>query len=718
MEDLSLNIYDYFNIIRRRLVYFLLVAVLVPLIAFFAIPPDKKVFRSIVRIKIEDPPAHQPIFQEIGNTFRRDSSLATQIEILRSESLNYEVIRALKRQQYQKAKEIGPAAMWPELDNEWAARQNLSQNIEADAVPNTKIINISVWSNTPEKAKQLANTLGDVFVDYTLEHRRNRIASALDFINDQLEKLRDERIEEEKALWRYKSNTRFETVGSGMARLTNLDNLYVNTRIERQIEETRREEILKILSEKRAELLPEVTTFQSPLIDRLQDKIVELDYERALLLRDFTAEHPEVEALTEEIQQTQIVLQDEVKKLFRADRPTLDPMSTYKNLLDELIEIELAINTKKRRESVLQKSVDQYIDHLDQLADKEIQVSRLNYKIQVKKSTYERFLEKKEQVELSMAMETGNVQVLDYAFSAKNETEQKWWSRMAWALTLGLSLGIFLAIFIDMNDNRIKTHNEVPAKLGQPLLGMIPMASHLKKGRLVETLAHFEEGTPFAESFRKLRTQIQFKAIDQPLKTLMVTSTRQEEGKTTLITNLGISFSQKGEQVLIVDCDLRRPALHKTFDTRRSPGLSDVLVEEVPWQQTVQETDIPNLYILTSGERPRNPSELLGSDRMKKLIRETQEQFDRVLFDISSVLAVTDSAVVGPMCDGVIMIVKMKDVTIDYIHQAMEIMQSVGSNILGVALNGLTFTKESYYYYYYSESTSHMNTANEPPPGK
>ncbi|HEQ60178.1 MAG TPA: polysaccharide biosynthesis tyrosine autokinase [Firmicutes bacterium] len=488
-----------------------------------------------------------------------------------------------------------------------------------------------------------------------------------------------------------------------MQRLSNLETLYVNTVIERQIDETRLEEIKRLLGEQKRQVLPEISHYTSPLVERFRDKLSELEYERALLLREFTPEHQEVKDLTYEIEQTQQVLAEEVKGLMEADLPTLDPLATYKNLLNEMIDLQLSISTQKRREAVLAKTVDHYVNQLENLADKEIEVSRLRYKIEVKKNTYERFLQKKEQVELSIAMETGDVQVLDYAFSALDLTGHQKATTMAWSMVAALLGATGIAFFLDMNDKRIKNEGEVKKVLGLPLMGMVPKIRLPHRGGLVETVAHYEEGTPYAESFRKLRTQIEFKSIDTPLKTILCTSTRQEEGKTTVITNLGISFAQKGERVLIVDCDLRRPALHKSFATRRSPGLSDILVEDTAWQQVVQETDIPNLYILTSGERPRNPSELLGSARMKTLIEQFSAQFDRVLFDISSVLAVTDSAVLGPICDGVILTVKAMEVPRDYILQAIEILNSVGSNMLGVALNGVKISRRSYYYYYYSE---------------
>ncbi|MCB9784421.1 MAG: CpsD/CapB family tyrosine-protein kinase [Candidatus Omnitrophica bacterium] len=211
-------------------------------------------------------------------------------------------------------------------------------------------------------------------------------------------------------------------------------------------------------------------------------------------------------------------------------------------------------------------------------------------------------------------------------------------------------------------------------------------------------------GRQTMESFRTLRTQVEFKGIDKPLKTLLVTSTRPSEGKTAIMTNLAVTFAQKGEQTLLVDCDLRRPSLHRHLDLNRSPGLSNILMGDLPWRQALQETDMPNLWVLTAGDLTVNPSELLSSRQMRDLIDEFSMNYDRVLFDMSSVLAVTDSAILGSVVDGVILVVKAYKTPRSYIQQAIEIMHNVGSNMVGVVFNQVRRYGSAYYYYYYYHS--------------
>ncbi|MCA9438177.1 MAG: CpsD/CapB family tyrosine-protein kinase, partial [Candidatus Omnitrophica bacterium] len=240
--------------------------------------------------------------------------------------------------------------------------------------------------------------------------------------------------------------------------------------------------------------------------------------------------------------------------------------------------------------------------------------------------------------------------------------------------------------------------------LGLPLLASVPTLKQIKRRPFRDVIPEFEQGRQTMEAFRTLRTQVEFKAIDRPMNTILVTSTRPSEGKTAVMTNLAVTFAQKGENVLLVDCDLRRPALHRHMELDRSPGLSNTLMGEISWKTAVQETEVPNLWVLTAGDITVNPSELLSSSQMRGLVDELSASYDRVLFDMSSVLAVTDSAIMGSMVDGVLLVVKAYKTPRHYIQQAIEIMHNVGSNMLGVVFNQVRRYGTAYYYYYYYHS--------------
>src|SRR3990172_6739244 len=163
--------------------------------------------------------------------------------------------------------------------------------------------------------------------------------------------------------------------------------------------------------------------------------------------------------------------------------------------------------------------------------------------------------------------------------------------------------------------------------------------------------------SPAAEAYRQLRTNIQFSSLDRPLKTLLVTSTNPEEGKSTTLANLAITIAQTGSKVLIVDCDLRRPSIHSIFGIKNNVGLTSAMVDTSLANLPAQDVGIPNLSVLTSGPLPPNPSELLGSQRMQELMAKLRESADYVLFDSPPVLAVTDAAVLASKLDGVLLVI-------------------------------------------------------------
>lgn len=207
--------------------------------------------------------------------------------------------------------------------------------------------------------------------------------------------------------------------------------------------------------------------------------------------------------------------------------------------------------------------------------------------------------------------------------------------------------------------------------------------------------------SPVAEAYRTLRTNIHFSGLDSPYKTIMVTSAGPGEGKSTTLSNLGVAMAQAGMQVLIVDCDLRKPVQHKIFELPNQKGVTNVLVEQLRAEDIIHSTKVCNLSVLTSGLIPPNPSELLSSERMKSLAEGLKDQFDIVLFDAPPALAVTDAAVLSSRVDGVILVLKSGVAKIDMAKQAKEQIEKANGKFIGSVLYGVSFSGEDYHYYYY-----------------
>lgn len=210
--------------------------------------------------------------------------------------------------------------------------------------------------------------------------------------------------------------------------------------------------------------------------------------------------------------------------------------------------------------------------------------------------------------------------------------------------------------------------------------------------------------SPIAEAYRTLRTNIQFTSFDDKLKVILVTSSGPSEGKTTTAGNLALSFSQTGKKVLVIDCDLRKPSVHKKFQISNTAGLSNILVGENEFADTVNKYS-DNLWIIPSGTIPPNPSEMLMSKKFKNFIDEMREKFDYIIIDTPPVIAVTDAQILSTEADGCILVVSSGEAQREAVQKSRELLENVNAKILGVVLNKMDLkSRGSYgYYYYYGE---------------
>ena len=218
-------------------------------------------------------------------------------------------------------------------------------------------------------------------------------------------------------------------------------------------------------------------------------------------------------------------------------------------------------------------------------------------------------------------------------------------------------------------------------------------------GRLI---AHLSPKSPITEAYRILRTNIQFLGVDAPIRTLVVTSSGPQEGKSTTAGNLGITLAQTGTRVLMVDADLRRPTLHKMFGQAYPTGLTSVLRGDSPLQDAVQATEIENLFLLTSGPLPPNPVELLNSERMRSLVATMKESYDMVIFDSPPAAVMADAAILSSLVDGAIIVINHGQITPQQAQRAQQMLENAKARILGVVLNDIPASgSDAYYYYYY-----------------
>ena len=207
--------------------------------------------------------------------------------------------------------------------------------------------------------------------------------------------------------------------------------------------------------------------------------------------------------------------------------------------------------------------------------------------------------------------------------------------------------------------------------------------------------------SPISEQYKTIRTNIEFSsAVNGEIRSIVVTSSGPGEGKSTTVANLAVVFAQQGKKVLLVDADMRKPTVHYTFRQDNTVGLTNVLTKQTALSQAASESDIENLYVLTSGPIPPNPAELLGSKAMDELLNQAVQSFDLVLFDTPPVLAVTDAQILSSKCDGSILVVRSNETIIEAANKAKDLLMAAQAKLLGVVLNDKNQKDHSYYYYY------------------
>lgn len=205
--------------------------------------------------------------------------------------------------------------------------------------------------------------------------------------------------------------------------------------------------------------------------------------------------------------------------------------------------------------------------------------------------------------------------------------------------------------------------------------------------------------SPVSEAYRQLRTNIQFYSLDRPIQTLLLTSASPEDGKSTTLANLAVTFAETGRSVIAVDCDLRRPSLHRLFSLSNDGGLTTLIREEKTLDELILPTDVPHLRVLPSGPLPPNPSELLGSQRMERVVDSLRGSADIVLFDSPPTISVTDAAILGAKMDGVLLVVSVGKTKRDHVTRAKRLLERVNAKVLGVVLNNVKFDGSLYRYY-------------------
>lgn len=333
------------------------------------------------------------------------------------------------------------------------------------------------------------------------------------------------------------------------------------------------------------------------------------------------------------------------------------------------------------------------------------ELSRLNSELTQLRQSSAFLLQSYENIRLAEAQSTSNIVVVEEAQVPAAPVRPRTLQNTLLGAVVGLLLSMGIIFLIEYLDDRVRTPEQIDKVLRLPVVGLIArMTSGAAKGEPA-LIAMREPRSPIVEAFRSLRTNIQFAGVDQPIRTLLVSSAGPSEGKSTVAANLAVVMAQAGLKVALIDCDLRRPTVHKKFEMTNRAGLTDVMLQDPgQWSSVLQPTGVNNLSVVMSGSLPPNPSELLGSKRMKQFLEHLHKSCDMVIIDAPPLLPVTDALVLAPMADGVVLVIDYGGTRIGEALQGKTQLDQSGARLLGVVMNKIPTGRRgySYYYYYYN----------------
>ncbi len=334
-------------------------------------------------------------------------------------------------------------------------------------------------------------------------------------------------------------------------------------------------------------------------------------------------------------------------------------------------------------------------------ATDEAQRQRYETSLAQYRSTLSSLVNNYQQLRLAEVQATNNLVVVKPAVVPTTPIRPRTMTNTLLAAVVGAMIAIGAAFLVEYLDDTVKSPDDVSRITGLSTLGAIARLKDASAQRQLIAWSHTK--APEAEAYRTLRTNIQFSSVDKPIRTLVVTSSGPSEGKSTTSANLAIVMAQTGQRIVVVDTDLRRPVLHKVFGVPNNVGITTALLagQDVDLDAYLQPTEIDNLFVMASGPIPPNPSELLGSQRMKRIIEQLAEGADVVIFDTPPALVVTDAAVLGRQVDGVLLVADAGGTREQALAHAVGELQKTGANVIGIVLNRLDSRSRGYYYYYY-----------------
>ena len=601
--------------------------------------------------------------------------------------------------------------------------RRLRDNTSIENLKGSDVLQVSVRASSAFESSFLANAIAEEYYRYKLRAARGEISEIRQFLEQQLEVVRDQLSQSEELERAYKESRGVSSLDDESRALvdqsTQMHALYNQTESDLNAELRRMDYLKRQLEDTRGTMVEDMSNITSPIIETLQREIAEKQSRLAALVSNpGPGTEVTVNSLENEIETIKGKLAEEVRKI-ASGRGSLDPLRTSQNLFEEVLKSEVEIKALTARAEALREVIANIDYDLDQLPEKALVLARLTRDSKLNEDLYLMLNEKYEETRISEAAKSAGVEIVDTAKPPEVPVKPRKKLNILFGMLFGLGLGVGITLLIDLLDDTIKTPEELE-RMNLTALGTIPIVNiedirrrMKRQGKELtaqdeariesKMITRFSPKSPISEAYRSLRTNIQFSDIDNPKRVILMTSSATKEGKSTTCVNLAITFAQTGSRVLLVDSDLRRPTLHNFFNLDKMYGLSNVLIGSLAFSDVIKRTEVENLDVITAGDIPPNPAEMVASERMKAFLEEARSRYDVVMLDSPPVVAVTDAAILTTRADATIVVVSSGMTGRSELKRALGLIESVGSHVLGVILNGLDIKKMygSYYYYFH-----------------
>ena len=582
--------------------------------------------------------------------------------------------------------------------------EEVREMLEVEQVKDSRATFIKVRHRYPQWAKRLADAIVDVYIDHNRQTRQQVTRDAAGWLGTQVAELKGLMNEAEDKLIKFKRDKKMLSVSLEDSqnitsqRLMDLNQSLNRMQAERIALEGKRDQIVDI-RESRLPLDTVDKVIGNNLIQQLKENYFKLKEHLTELGTKYLPEHPKYMA---------------VQKKVKLIRRTID-----REIDNVLASLEAEYQAKLKSERTLKKELAKVKAEAQDINEKEIEYNRLKRVADNYASMYKLITTRQKEVTLASHQETNNIYRLDAAVEPRLPVHPRVKLNILLAAVAGLLGGIGLAFFREYLDNTIKTQEDVERYLGVPFLGVIPSikvdserGSH-KKGKNRQKIRqgdglvqrdHYLVSHPkssMAECCRTVRTNLLFMSPENPARRLLITSTGPQEGKSTVSISLGITMAQSGSKVVLVDTDMRRPRLHKSFGIDMRSGLSTAILGEAETSQIAYPSGVPGLDIVPCGPIPPNPTELFHTERFKKIVQQLSGMYDRVIFDSPPVAMVADPLILSSMMDGVVLVIKGASTSRVLMQRVIKQFRDVKARILGAVVNDLDLESREYGYYYY-----------------